>query len=131
MNCCCTKAPLIVSIGEDATRIIGRVDYDSQTDRLVGFVMPVNKLGLPVTDTYLATSFITIEKFFSTSTVAKHAFLYGPAIITISTCIYISLFQLLYNRACAQKMDRHTFSLNVIKGVLKWQALEPMVTPES
>ena len=84
MNCCCTKAPLIVSIGEDATRIIGRVDYDSQTDRLVGFVMPVNELGLPVTDTYLATSFITIEKFFSTSTVAKYAFLYGPAIITIA-----------------------------------------------
>ena len=26
------KAPRMVSIGEDATRVIGRVDYDSETD---------------------------------------------------------------------------------------------------
>ena len=35
------NAPKIVSIGEDATSVIGRVDYDSETDRCVGFVLPV------------------------------------------------------------------------------------------
>jgi len=41
------------SVGEDTTRVIGRVDYDSETDRCVDFVVPVN--GLPISDSFLAT----------------------------------------------------------------------------
>ena len=33
------NAPKIVSIGEDATRVIGRVDYDSETNRLFRYVV--------------------------------------------------------------------------------------------
>lgn len=41
--------PLVVSLSEDATRIIGRVQYDSVTNQLVGFVLPINeKNGMPV-----------------------------------------------------------------------------------
>lgn len=37
----------IVSIGEDANRVISRVEYDSQTDCCVGFVLPIsNKVYL-------------------------------------------------------------------------------------
>ena len=32
----------VVSISEDATRIIARIDYDSESNRLVGFVLPCN-----------------------------------------------------------------------------------------
>jgi len=39
-------------VGEDATRVIGRVDYDSETDRCVGFVLPVNDHDLPITDSF-------------------------------------------------------------------------------
>jgi len=46
------NAPLLVSIGEDATRVIGRVDYDGETDRCVGFVLPSNKNGLPIADSF-------------------------------------------------------------------------------
>ena len=62
----------LVSIGEDATRVILRIDYDNETDRLIGFVLPCDDSGLPVVDTYLAVSFDSIKKSFS----AKYAFVY-------------------------------------------------------
>lgn len=36
------KLPPIVSISEDATRMIGKVQYDSASNQLVGFVLPTN-----------------------------------------------------------------------------------------
>lgn len=36
------KLPLAVSISEDATRIIGRVQYDSSTNQLIGLSLPMN-----------------------------------------------------------------------------------------
>ena len=45
-----------LAIGKDATRVISRVEYDSETDQCVGFVLPVNKLGLPKVDSFLAIS---------------------------------------------------------------------------
>lgn len=43
------KLPLIVSISEDATRIIGRVQYDSGTNQLIGFILPINQnTGMPI-----------------------------------------------------------------------------------
>ena len=69
-------APKLVSIGEDATRVISRIDYDNETDRLVGFVLPCDDSGLPVVDTYLAVSFDSIKESFSNGEVAKYAFVY-------------------------------------------------------
>lgn len=41
--------PLVVSISEDATRITGQVQYDSVTNQLVGFALPINKTnGMPI-----------------------------------------------------------------------------------
>ena len=70
------NAPNIVMVGEDATRVIARVEYDSETDRCVGFVLPVNESGLPKVDSFLAVSFEAIEKMFSSSQMAKHAYVY-------------------------------------------------------
>lgn len=53
-----------MSISEDATRVIGRVDYDTETDRCVGFVLPVDQHGLPLIDSFTATSFSAIESMF-------------------------------------------------------------------
>ena len=33
------NAPKVISLGEDATRVVSRVEYDSETDRCVGFVL--------------------------------------------------------------------------------------------
>ena len=70
------NAPKIVSIGEDATRVIGRVDYDSETNRCVGFVLPLDVNGLPVVDAYLATSFTAIEAMFNSASISKYAYTY-------------------------------------------------------
>lgn len=52
------------------------IDYDNETDRLVGFVLPCDDSGLPVVDTYLAVSFDSIKESFSKGELAKYAFVY-------------------------------------------------------
>ena len=70
------KAPPFVSIGEDATRVVGRVEYDCATDRCVGFVLPLNSDGLPVIDAFVAVSFPAMENMFRKVSVAKYAYVY-------------------------------------------------------
>lgn len=58
--------PLKVSISEDATRIIGRVQYDSVTNQLMGFVLPVNKSnGMPIPFSFPAKNAESILSHFS------------------------------------------------------------------
>ena len=84
------KCAKIVSVGEDATWLISRVDYDSSNDQLVGFVLPVDSSGLPKFDSFVASSFDAIEKHFSVGIIAKYAFLYnyGTAIEQICPNFY-------------------------------------------
>jgi len=69
-------APLCVSIAEDATRIVGRIDYDNETDRCVGFVLPLDQNGLPKGDSFIASSFAAIYAMFKNNSVAKYAYVY-------------------------------------------------------
>ena len=55
------NAPFFVAISEDATRIISRVEYDQETNRMIEFVLPSDDNGLPMADSFLATSFDVIE----------------------------------------------------------------------
>ena len=66
----------IVTIGEDATRIISRVEYDNQTDRCVGFVLPIDENSLPIINSFVATSYEQIEHMFSNYSIAKYAYAY-------------------------------------------------------
>lgn len=44
-----------MSLSEDATRIVGRVQYASSSNQIVGFVFPINKdNGMPIPNTYQA-----------------------------------------------------------------------------
>ena len=52
------KSPRIISISEDATCIICRIEYDANGDKLVGFVLPVDDNFLPITDSFYATYII-------------------------------------------------------------------------
>lgn len=70
------KAHMVVTIGEDATCLITRVDYDSETDRPVGFLLPCNENALTLTDTFIAVSFEAIQELFKAADVAKYAFVY-------------------------------------------------------
>ena len=66
----------VVSISEDATRIIARIDYDSESNRLVGFVLPCSDQGLPLVDSFLATTFESIQRMFETNQRSKYAYIY-------------------------------------------------------
>lgn len=63
--------PLQVCLSEDATRITNRVQYDSTTNQLLGFVPPLDKNGLPIPFSFKARSAKEIEHHFSTQSVAK------------------------------------------------------------
>ena len=54
-----TRPIKTIAIAEDATRVIARAQYDNETDRIVGFVLPCD--SLPVVDSFIATSFSAIE----------------------------------------------------------------------
>jgi len=45
----------------DATRVISRVEYDCESNRMVGFILPCGDAGLPLTDSFLETTFEAIE----------------------------------------------------------------------
>ena len=70
------NANKVVAIAEDATRVIARVDYDSEAVRVVGFVLPCDNNGLPLCDSFIATSFSAIESMFKENEVAKFAYVY-------------------------------------------------------
>ena len=48
----------VMSIGEDATRVIGRVDYDSETNRCIGFLLPPDDHGLATSSGFIFTYLI-------------------------------------------------------------------------
>ena len=66
----CYGASKFVTIGEDATRLISRVDYDNETDRLVGFVLPCTEKGLLCTDSFVASSFQAMMEAFQSGIIA-------------------------------------------------------------
>ena len=60
---------------------MGRVEYDSETNRCVGFVLPLDENGLLKGDSFLAT-FSGIEYMFQNNTCSKVCIcLYGPGIV--------------------------------------------------
>ena len=70
------NATKIISISEDATRLIGRVDYDKETDKLVGFVLPSNDEGIPLSDSFKAISFDFAQETFLTKEIGKYVLVY-------------------------------------------------------
>lgn len=87
------NAPKMVSIGEDATRVMTRIEYDGETNQLVGFVLPCDSNGLPQCNTFTADSFQSIETSFRVGTVAKYACfcVYGPTSHSRSSCLLLGL----------------------------------------
>jgi len=70
------KCPRLISISEDATCIIRHIEYDENTNKLVGFILPVDSNFLPITSSFLATSFERIEEIFTNENRTKFAYLY-------------------------------------------------------
>lgn len=62
--------PLVVSLSEDATRIDGRPQYDSKTNEILGFVLPLDENGMPVPHSFPARNAIEIFGHFKTQETA-------------------------------------------------------------
>lgn len=57
--------PRIVSLSEDATKIVDRIQYDKSTNQLLGFVLPLQETnGMPLIDGNKAISASAIEQCF-------------------------------------------------------------------
>lgn len=70
------KCEKVVALGEDATRVIKKVQYDPNTNKLVGFVLPCEESGLPLCDSFMATTFESMENHFCDESIANYAFAY-------------------------------------------------------
>lgn len=57
--------PMVVSLSEDATRITAKISYDPHTNQLIGFALPIDKNGMPVTLSFPARSLSEIQSHFS------------------------------------------------------------------
>lgn len=65
--------PKIVCLSEDATRIEGRIEYDSRTNQLVGFIAKMNPItGMPIPDSFPATNIAQMVNHFTANTVANY-----------------------------------------------------------
>ena len=91
------RCPKIVSIGEDATRVIKKVQYDVESDKLIGFVLPCDDSGLPQNDSFIATDFECMKEFFSVVSVANNAFVYivQPLVDKLQHFVCVALEQII------------------------------------
>lgn len=65
--------PKFLWISEDGTRITGKVEYDPITNKILGFVLPLED-GVPNNNAYIATSAETIKSYFQTGERANYAY---------------------------------------------------------
>lgn len=65
--------PLCVWVSEDGTRITGKIEFDSSSNKLIGFVLPLVD-GCPKPDTFMATSAQKIMNHFETSIKSDYAY---------------------------------------------------------
>lgn len=67
------KQPMCVAISEDATRVDNRLQYDSRTNQILGFVLPINQQnGMPIPMCYKARSMNEILQHFADETPVAH-----------------------------------------------------------
>ena len=74
------KAPFMVTLAEDTTRIVKNVEYDAVSNNCVGFVLPVNRDGLPLRNSFKVDTFEGVA--FSLPVPTEMAILKGAVHVT-------------------------------------------------
>ena len=62
---------------------MSRIEYDAETDKLVGFVLPCDDKELPLCDLFLATPFAAMEGHFKSGSIAKYAIVYMAQLLVV------------------------------------------------
>lgn len=65
--------PRIVWVSEDATRINDKIEYDSKTNKVLGFVLPLQN-GMPNSSAYLARNADQMKYYFNNASKAEYAY---------------------------------------------------------
>ncbi len=65
--------PKVIWVSEDATRISSKIEYNSNTNKVMGFSLPLEN-GVPNNNAFLATSAKAIANYFETSSRADYAY---------------------------------------------------------
>lgn len=68
------KLPLVVAISEDATRMVGKICYDSLSNKLLGFSLPLNDDGMPITESFFARNVAEIQDHFINNHISTMAY---------------------------------------------------------
>lgn len=68
------KLPLVVAISEDATRMVGKICHDPSSNKLLGFSLPLNDDGMPITESFFARNVAEIQHHFKSNHISTMAY---------------------------------------------------------
>lgn len=83
--------PMVVTLSEDATRIVERIQYDRHTNQIIGFTLPLQN-GMPVAFSFPARSFSEIAKHFMSghrTSALMNVIIAQPLANTPGFCLYL------------------------------------------
>lgn len=84
--------PFYVWVSEDSMRLTSKIEYDSISNKIVGFVLPFNN-GVANVDAYLATSANKIAKYFQNNEKTNYAYvIMAKPLQDISPAFCLSIF---------------------------------------
>lgn len=66
--------PLEIFLCEDATCVTGRIQYDSTSNQIVGFTLPLDRNGIPKVGYFPATTANQIAEYFKTHSASRYAY---------------------------------------------------------
>ena len=79
----------MVSISEDATKVISRVEYDQINDKLVSFVLPIDKDSLPLSGSFEPNSLSALQQMFENSKKTSSAYVYMAQSLSPNTTPFL------------------------------------------
>ena len=68
------------------------MQYDVESDKLVGFIFPCDENSLLQNDNFIVTDFECMKEFFNDISVAINAFVYGATSVRQSSSIMLVLY---------------------------------------
>lgn len=102
------KAPKVVSVSEDATRMIGKVCHDTHTNNLLGFSSPLDKNGMPILDSFPARNVAEMQKHFNGISTMAYTLMAQPLAQNVPPFV-LTLFSTDNKFKAADVLNRFTF----------------------
>ena len=88
------------------------MDYDKETDKLVGFVLPYNSEGVPISDSFIAVSFDFVQETFLTTEIGKYVLIYMAQPLEENVpayCLMCTVTNNKYNAELITKCWKHIY----------------------